>query len=61
LLGNVLRANAIEKQGDPATATSQLFELLHATPSLQVALPKLRDVHRTLDLCPTSIPAVLAR
>lgn len=52
----VLRANAIEKNGDLSTAVAQLVAEAQALPGGREAIPEIAEASAHLQLCPQSIP-----
>lgn len=52
----VIRANAIERSGDIATAVAQLVAEARALPGGREAIPEIADASAHLQLCPQSIP-----
>ena len=57
LIADVYRANAVEKGGDIAAATSLLVESIRARPDETAAvLGQIAEANAQFDLCPQSIP-----
>ncbi|MBX3186543.1 MAG: hypothetical protein KF819_05995 [Labilithrix sp.] len=52
----VLRANAVERSGDLATAIAQLVAEAQALPGGRQAIPEIAEASPHLQLCPQSIP-----
>lgn len=61
LMIDILRANALEKRGDFATAVMQLVAEGQRVPGAKEAIPDIVEAHPQLQLCPTSLPAAMQR
>jgi hypothetical protein len=59
LMIDILRANALEKLGDLATAVTQLVSEGRRVPGAREAIPDIVEAHAHLQLCPRSLPAAM--